>query len=111
MISVELFTPKGVSKGLYHYKWISDISIKCWKENINPDDGYVLTWNGIGWTCNCEGHMYRRACAHATYCPHNRLRKDRVSCDNLLVQAAKNAWVRLLDGRLVNCFDYFWKKN
>lgn len=109
MISVELFTPKGVSKGLYHYGRTSDFEIVCWADGKEAVNGYNLTWTGTSWSCNCMGHTYRRTCAHVEHCPYGRPSELDASI-GVSERAARNAFVTLANGKIVNCFDYFWKK-
>ena len=108
MISVDLYTPKGVYKGLYHYERVSAIKVKCWKDGTDPENGYDLTWYGAGWMCNCKGYAIRRTCTHARDCPYSGKMEFVDDGIGPLERGARNAWVRLADGRKVNCYDHFW---
>jgi hypothetical protein len=109
MVSVELYTPKGVYKGLYHYNRVSVTQLVCWPDGKEPDDGYRLGWTGFNWTCNCMGHAYRRTCAHVEWCPYDKPEVIDATVGPL-ERGARNAMVRLADGRIVNCYDHFWRQ-
>jgi hypothetical protein len=108
---VRLRTPKGVDKGLYVYERVRPDYVQCWKQSDSKSNSYAIRWVGGSWYCDCPA---RKVCAHILGCPYKgrKVAKKNHAHSNKdpMVRAAKTAMVRLLNGRIVNAFNYFWTK-